>query len=104
MVSALSVSCLIRGPHIREAMCTLIDTLQHLQAHHDKKRTLLREMYAWMSTPGSDATLKIINCVYANAHPVTSSLPLCFQSLPRITPAAFPGHAPDMTLNVSTCI
>ena len=50
-----------KGPHIREAMRTLNDILHRMQAHHDKKRPLLRALHAWMSTPNSDVTLKSIN-------------------------------------------
>jgi pyruvate kinase len=40
-----------KGPHILEAMSTLNDILQRMQAHQDKKQPLLRELHAWMSTP-----------------------------------------------------
>jgi pyruvate kinase len=40
-----------KGPHILAAMFTLNDILQRMQAHHDKKHPLLRELHAWMSTP-----------------------------------------------------
>jgi pyruvate kinase len=40
-----------KGPHIKEAMRTLNDILHRMQAHHDKKRPLLRALHAWMSTP-----------------------------------------------------
>jgi pyruvate kinase len=40
-----------KGPHILEAMFTLGDILQRMQAHQDKKHPLLRELHAWMSTP-----------------------------------------------------
>ena len=50
-----------KGPHIREAMRTLNDILHRMQAHHDKKRPLLRALHAWMSTPDSDAALKAID-------------------------------------------
>jgi pyruvate kinase len=43
-----------KGPHIREAMRTLNDILHRMQAHHDKKRPLLRALHAWMSTPDSE--------------------------------------------------
>jgi pyruvate kinase len=40
-----------KGPHILEAMATLNDILQRMQAHQDKKHPLLRELHAWMHTP-----------------------------------------------------
>jgi pyruvate kinase len=45
-----------KGPHILEAMFTLNDILQRMQAHQDKKHPLLRELHAWMSTPEAPAT------------------------------------------------
>jgi len=45
-----------KGPHINEAMRTLNDILQRMQAHHDKKRPLLRALHAWMSTPDVNLT------------------------------------------------
>lgn len=36
-----------KGPHIVEAMHTLDDILQRMQAHQDKKRSLLRALGAW---------------------------------------------------------
>jgi pyruvate kinase len=40
-----------KGPHIREAMFTLNDILHRMQSHQAKKRPLLRQLHAWMSTP-----------------------------------------------------
>jgi pyruvate kinase len=40
-----------KGPHILAAMFTLNDILQRMQAHHEKKHPLLRELHAWMSKP-----------------------------------------------------
>jgi pyruvate kinase len=45
-----------KGPHIKEAMRTLNDILQRMQAHHDKKRPLLRALHAWMSTPSVNSS------------------------------------------------
>ena len=50
-----------KGPHIKEAMCTLNDILHRMQAHHDKKRPLLRALHAWMSTPSTSTALKNID-------------------------------------------
>ena len=36
-----------KGPHIIEAMRTLDDILQRMQAHQTKKRPLLRALHAW---------------------------------------------------------
>jgi len=40
-----------KGPHIKEAMFTLNDILHRMQSHQAKKRPLLRQLHAWMSTP-----------------------------------------------------
>ena len=39
-----------KGPHITEAMRTLDDILQRMQAHQSKKRPLLRALNAWSNT------------------------------------------------------
>jgi pyruvate kinase len=40
-----------KGPHIKEAMFTLNDILHRMQSHQAKKRPLLRQLHAWISTP-----------------------------------------------------
>jgi pyruvate kinase len=42
-----------KGPHIKEAMFTLNDILHRMQSHQAKKRPLLRQLHAWMTTPAS---------------------------------------------------
>ena len=34
-----------KGPHIMEAIAALDDILNRMQAHHHKKRTMLRQLY-----------------------------------------------------------
>ena len=44
-----------KGPHIADAMRTLDDILQRMQAHQKKKRSLLRALGAWsVPAPGTD--------------------------------------------------
>jgi len=46
-----------KGPHILDAMRTLDDILQRMQAHQSKKRPLLRALKAWTAPLESDATV-----------------------------------------------
>ncbi len=41
-----------KGPHVLEAVSALDDILRRMQAHQNKKRSLLRELHSWtMSNP-----------------------------------------------------
>jgi pyruvate kinase len=42
-----------KGPHITEAMRTLDDILQRMQAHQTKKRSLLRALRGWTMPEGT---------------------------------------------------
>jgi pyruvate kinase len=45
-----------KGPHILDAMRTLNDILQRMQAHQSKKRPLLRALRGWNLAPDAATT------------------------------------------------